>query len=78
MALQVRVVLLLLVLLALVLAGRVRATRYASGDDILVDAKRRLFLAYIVKERDILVKMACICMPQRHCGVHGDSVRLSE
>lgn len=67
-------------LLSLLLAGQmtnVRATRFAAGDDIVMDADRRLYLAYIIEEDDIMVKKACICMARRHC-VHTDSVQLTE
>lgn len=67
----------LLVLVAIVAAG-VRATRFTAGDDLVVDADRRLYLAYVVREDDILAKMACTCVPRRHCGRHCDSVQLTE
>lgn len=69
--------LLSLLVLIIACANETAATRYAAGDDIVVDAERRLYLAYIVEEDDIMVKKACNCMPRRHC-VNTDSVHLTE
>lgn len=68
----------LVVLLTLTAIGPARCLRFAAGDDVVVDADRRLYVAYIVQENDIMVKKACVCMPRRLCGAHEESVHLTE
>lgn len=73
-------VLMLMLLLLLVggLATVATTTQFLEADqDVVVDANRRLYVAYIVEEDDIMVKKACQCRQRRHC-VHTDIVQLTE
>lgn len=63
----------LLMLLGLIVCGEfygttvVGATRLFAGSDVALVAERRLHLAYIVEDTDIMVKKTCQCIPRRHC-----------
>lgn len=48
-------------------APTTRATRLVAGNDVVLVAERRLHLAYIVEDTDIMVKKTCQCIPRRHC-----------